>query len=177
MSEHSTTPLAHQVAIMAAEMRAAADHQAAEAGLIAALHALILATLARLFDRLENMVALWAAGALPARAPRQPSPARPRAQAESHSPRTAPCRTSRARPHQVPPELSAVPAARSTPASPTQHPPGIRTPMASSRRAPAASLPRARPDPAFLQNPAKPDAPTHELFITNTKQIYPRQNG
>ncbi len=99
---------------MAAEMRAAADHQAAEAGLIAALHALILATLARLFNRLENMVALWAAGALPVLPPRQPNAARAHAQAESQQARTArsPRRT---RPHQAPPQ-EASPSAAGLPA-------------------------------------------------------------
>lgn len=179
MSEHPPTPLAHQVAIMAAEMRAAADHQAAEAGLIAVLHALILATLARLLDRLETMVALWAAGALPARAPRQPSPAHPRTQAESHVPRTAPRRTSRARPHQAQRQSAPVPEALFPAARPAQHPPGLRTPHACPRHAPAASLthPRARPSPAFLQKPAKPNAPTHAYFITISKLTHPPQNG
>jgi hypothetical protein len=153
MSEHPPTPLAHQVAVMAAEMRAAADHQAAEAGLIAVLHALILATLARLLDRLETMVALWATGALPARAPRQPGPARPRTQAESQFPRTAPRRTSRARPHQAQRPSAPVPEALSPAASPTRHPPGPRTPQTCPCHAPATPLPRpcARPGPAFLQ--------------------------
>ena len=64
--------LAQHVAGIHAELRAEADHHAAQAGVIAALHALILTALARLFARLDDLLALWQAGQLPpliARAP------------------------------------------------------------------------------------------------------------
>jgi len=70
-------PLPQHAAGLAAAMRAEADLRAAEAGLVAALHTLILATLARLLTRLEEMVALWQAGRLPLPAPRQPRPTAP----------------------------------------------------------------------------------------------------
>ena len=53
---------APQVASIAADLRATADFHAAQAGLVAALHALILAALARLFTRLEDLVTLWQSG-------------------------------------------------------------------------------------------------------------------
>jgi hypothetical protein len=73
------TPLAPLVAGIAADMRAMAAQEAARAGLVALLHALIFATLARLLTTLESMVTLWAAGLLPVPAPRQAQAMRDRA--------------------------------------------------------------------------------------------------
>jgi len=69
MLDQSPQPLAERIADMAAELRATADEAAAQAGLVAALHALILAALVRIFTRLEDMVALWQSGQLPPLAP------------------------------------------------------------------------------------------------------------
>ena len=64
--ENHPPPLASQVAGITADLRATADLHAAQAGLVAALRALILATLARLFTHLEGLIALWQSGQLPA---------------------------------------------------------------------------------------------------------------
>lgn len=85
MLVQSSPPLAQRVAGIAAAMRATADEQAAGAGLLAALHALILTTLARLFGRLEHIVQLWQAGQLSL--PAEPQPAR-RSPAPSRAKRT-----------------------------------------------------------------------------------------
>jgi len=75
---------------MLAGIRADAAYHAAQAGLIAALHALILTALARLIARLDHIVTLWAAGQLPIPAPAKPRTertARPGTPAR-HTPRT-----------------------------------------------------------------------------------------
>jgi|GEM_PF-2270219 len=82
MLETAPPPLAQHIAGIAAGMRAMADDQAAQAGLVAALHALILATLARLLSRLEQMVELWQAGQLPEPPPSRAAPPRPAPRAD-----------------------------------------------------------------------------------------------
>ena len=61
--------LAHQVA----GLRAAAEADAAPGWLPAALHALIMACLARLFGRLEQIIRLWQEGDLALPPARNPS--------------------------------------------------------------------------------------------------------
>lgn len=94
--EHITsTPLAAQAGAIAAAIRAEASHQAIKAGMVAALHALILSALARLVTSLENLLQLWQAGALPSPASR---PATPRAAAiQAPDATTPPLRQARAR--------------------------------------------------------------------------------
>jgi len=65
MLEIHPPPLATRVAGIAADLRATADLHAAQAGALAALHALILAAFVRLFDRLADLVTLWQSGQLP----------------------------------------------------------------------------------------------------------------
>lgn len=62
---HSQGPLAPLVDGIAAELRAQADQEVARAGLVAAMRALIFATLARLVGRLGAMVHLWQSGQVP----------------------------------------------------------------------------------------------------------------
>ena len=52
------------------------------------LHILIAAILARIFDRLEQIIALWQSGNLPAPSPRRPNPSAPAAAPCPPSPRT-----------------------------------------------------------------------------------------
>ena len=61
---------AQPLAALLADLRAQADHQAARFGPLAALHALILSTLARLLTGLEQIFEQWRAGILPIPAPR-----------------------------------------------------------------------------------------------------------
>ena len=70
MQTHPSSALALHVAGLSAALRAEADHHAVQAGLVMALHALILAAPARIMARLENLIALWQAGQLPAPQPR-----------------------------------------------------------------------------------------------------------
>ena len=63
------SPLTHQIAGLAAGIQTEADLRAAEAGAVAALHALILASLAHLLARLADMIGLWQSGLLPRLAP------------------------------------------------------------------------------------------------------------
>ena len=65
MLEQSPPPLTRQLTDLAAGVRAEAALRAAEAGLVAALHALILGCLARLLARLDDLAALWVSGQLP----------------------------------------------------------------------------------------------------------------
>ena len=90
MEQTPSTTLAAQAGAITAAICAEANQRAAQAGVVAALHALILAALARLFAGLENLLHLWQAGQLPA------------------SGATAPCRSpaSAAAPH---PSRHAVP--------------------------------------------------------------------
>ena len=150
------TPLAIQVAGIAADLHATAEHRAAQAGVVAALHALILATLARLFTCLEDLVTLWQSGQLPAPAPRlrhrqnQPAAA-PAAIKRPAANRAAPAAPPR--PHSPNPARAPAPACIATP-------PAIR--LTCTRAAPQrplsphslANRPRAGP-PATVSLPAR----------------------
>ena len=159
MLDKPTPLLAHHLAALTAELRAQADRAAAEAGLIAALHALILATLARLFTRLETLVDLWAAGQLPhltqavrpraTPAPAHPSPPRQAAIAAPRPHRAAP----QATPSIMALSIMAPPI--SIPArAPPHHPhPALGVPHATiPRPARLGNRPHA---PPFLQNPLR----------------------
>ncbi len=89
----TSTPLAAQAGAIAVAIRAEACHRAAQAGIVATLHALILSALARLVTSLENLLQLWQAGVLP------PPAARPAAPRPAPSPdaTTPPLRQARAR--------------------------------------------------------------------------------
>ncbi len=65
METHGPHPLTQQVAGLAAGCRCESDRLAAQASLVAAVHALILSALAGLLGRLETILALWAAVQLP----------------------------------------------------------------------------------------------------------------
>ena len=65
MKTQGPTSLARNLAVILTDIRSEADRRAAERGLVAALHALILSAFARLFTRLETLVSLWQAGQLP----------------------------------------------------------------------------------------------------------------
>lgn len=116
MQHTSSTPLAAQAGAIAAAIRAEASHQALKAGMVAALHALILSALARLVARLENLVQLWQAGLLP---PHPATPAR-----RTNPPISAP--------------LAAAPSTGLTPREPRARPPSAvrdsHVPHAIARR-------------------------------------------
>ena len=71
------SPLAQHLAVILTDIRAGAAHQAARNGAVAALHALILAALARLLARFENVLAHWQSGQLAPSVPAGPAPAHP----------------------------------------------------------------------------------------------------
>lgn len=75
----AATPTAAQLAALLAGIRAEADHHAAHAGLVATLHALILAALARLIGRFADLFALWRSGQLPPLVRDSARPSRPAA--------------------------------------------------------------------------------------------------
>ena len=85
METAAAPPLTQQVAGLAAGCRCESGRLAAQAGVVAALHALIFAALAGLLGRLESLMALLAAGQLPShtacqtseRHPAVPVPASP----------------------------------------------------------------------------------------------------
>ena len=77
MDQTLSTPLAAQVGAITAAIRAEANQRAAQAGVIAALHALIFAAFARMVAGLEKLIQLWQSGLLPqasATAPRHSPP-------------------------------------------------------------------------------------------------------
>ena len=135
MQPVSSTPLAAQAGAIAAAIRAEASHQARKAGMVAALHALILSALARLVASLENLVQLWQAGLLPPRptTPAQAAPIprepRPRSAARHSHVRVTPRATApRARVPAI--ILSPSPQAQAAkprhPAQARAHPPDFR---------------------------------------------------
>ena len=130
MTGHQPPLLAEQVAAILARIHASVEDHHARPGLVAALHALILSAFARLFTRLETLVALWQAGQLPATAarPQAPMPA-PRTQAASR------------------------PTPRHT--KPRQHTPKDRI----NPPTPAARLPRAKNSHGRHPHPAAPSRP------------------
>ena len=156
----SPHPLAPLIAGITADMRAQQADHVARSGLLAPLHALIFATLARIFASLGDLFDLWRSGRLPpcpAPAPR-PSPA-----ANQRTPAPAPCRRPRTRyrPISAParPRPSAVPLGTNSPASspPRPHAAPIRKPQRATRT--------ARHTPIFAKRPPK-NPPPHAHIIT-----------
>ena len=134
-------PLTQQVAGLAAGCRCESGRLAAQAGAVAALHALIFAALAGLLGRLESLMALLAAGQLPShtacqtsvRHPAVPVPASP-LRAAAPYPLESP-----ARQHHAPQHL--FPTATPSAARVTAHPAKIAPVVVRSRLGPN---PRAR---------------------------------
>jgi len=166
--DHIPTPLAHHLTTITAELRAQANRATTEAGPIAALHALFLAALARLFNGLTELFSLWQAGqlapALPARngattshnhdQPRAATPrhrhaaARPAARhSNALAPTAAPIP-----PHRAPAKRALVPSRRTT--------------TRRAQRVSPASPNRPSPHPGFLSNAALRATPMHAHFIT-----------
>ncbi len=187
MSEITPPPLARQIGGIAAELRAHAQEESARTGLAAVVHALILALLARIFGRLENMVALWQAGQLPALAPqparataRTPAPAAPANPWRWLAaflpfpaiPATEPRRATHPRtPRQR--QATRLAPCQAAPASPKRAP----TPIAAARPSRARPRPFTPPVPALQAHaaaPARPGfskptlaaAPSHVLNVT-----------
>jgi len=133
---------------MASEMRAKAQDRAAQWGPVAALHALILATLTRILLRLEDMILLWQQGLLPPPSSRPPAPTCPRGSARPSSRDASEFRRTRAghQPAAPNPPLSvgcppATPARTHAPAAPRAHasaPPVPRSVAWQHLRAPPA---------------------------------------
>lgn len=97
---------------LATEVRAKAEDRAAEGGPVAALHALILATIAQLIARLGELIELWQQGLLP---PPSQSRSRVRTQpnvafATATSAQGAPTRAALPRPRPRPGRWNASPA-------------------------------------------------------------------
>lgn len=130
-----------------AGLRQSAEADDAHGWLPAALHALIMACLARLFARLEQVFLLWTAGDLPPQRPTTPrpitppttrAPSRPRTHRASRQPRTRP---------------SARTTKHATPRQTT-----VTTPAPSLTPAPKRGIP-AVPPPSNARAPPPPRAP------------------
>jgi|GEM_PF-6344798 len=156
---------------MASEMRAKAHDRAAQWGPVAALHALILAMLARILLRLETMIHLWQQGLLPPHSSRPPAPTHPhdRARPSTHRPPET-----RRTPTQAAPipltqaGHTPVPAARG-PATPglAHAPAGRRGPPSSAMHHRCVAWPRLRAPPS-LQNAVEPAPPTRAFNVTKS---------
>ena len=112
-----------------------------------AIHTLIMAALARIFGRLEQLLHLWQSNTLPLPATtRPPQPARqpaPRPTSVHSHPRA---RTASPRPE------SATPAPRRTPTKPAANPPPARTFTPGPARPPAKNF----STPPWTSHPATP---------------------
>ena len=157
-------PLAEQVAALAADLRLEAARQGEESGIIAALQALILISLARIFTSLERMVALWQAGLLPPPAPRRPRVATQHPRSVAPTPRRPRARRhSRATAPRSPAPLAPEPVRRPAP----------RPPITAAAPVPAPFPPAARPRaPArappwrHLSRRLQTPPPLHAHFVT-----------
>ncbi len=172
MLDHIPTPLAHHLATITAELRAQANRATTDAGPIAALHALILAALARLFNGLTELFSLWQAGQL---APALPAHNGATTSRNHNHPRAA-------TPHHR--HAAARPAARHSNAlAPTaapirRHSAPAKRALNPSRRTAArrgsgispASPNRPSPHPGFLSNDTMRATLMHVYFITLSKR-------
>ena len=130
-----------------ARLRQSAEADQAHGWLPAALHALIMACLARLFVRLEQTFLLWTAGQLPPQHPAAPPIARP----APNTPRPGICRTSR-RDRRYRRITRAIQATRRA----TSHAP-----------APRPARPRSIPAPKPPQHSRAPPSPRHPIRRDN----------
>ena len=152
MQPLSSTPLAAQAGAIAAAIRAEASHQALKAGMVAALHALILSALARLVARLENLVQLWQAGLLPSH------PATPASRA-----------TPPIAPHNSAPSVPGPREPRTSPASIVRH----RDAQSAAAHAPnrPTTIPCRAPDPVPEARPPtirRAQPPEFSIFALHT---------
>jgi len=141
-------------------MRAQAADHAAQAGLMAALHALSLAALARIFARLGDMIDLWQSGQLPP----CPAPApRPLGTSAHATPSPQPCRRPCAR-------NCAAPTPAPAPAARPQAYAGA--PCTNSRPSPAA-----RHQAAQIRPPqrAAGTVPRHPVFFKRNQDSAPHR--
>jgi len=166
-----SSPLADTVA----SLRVATLATQAHACVPAAIHALILACLARIFGRLEDMIRAWQAGLLPlpSQRPRSVRNRIPGLAPDSHSARSTPPRFSRRRraPHAVSRETTRVVMRKCAPPAPrpkSGHP--TSTAARASRRHPT---PTPTPTSTAARRRIKLiyASPKHAHFITKTKQI------
>lgn len=160
-----TTSLAQTIGTFAAGIRAEADCRAEQAGAIAVIHALILATIARLVARFEQVFALWLAGALPSLSPRshsRPCKTAPGASARLHR-NGPPCGPQRRTPTRNLPDLQPPSLARTTstramgvhlharPNAPASRP-GTHGSDAGAGTATHRRMPAAVPSPAAIRH-------------------------
>ena len=108
-----------------------------------AIHALLIACLARIFGRLENLVRMWQDGQLPPLSQRTPPPPRPDLAPGLPPGRAAPHHLPSAPPRDPPPEIPPAPP-RNTPRAPSR-----RRPNAGARQIPHRNI----PPPLHLQAP------------------------
>ena len=117
----------------------------------AAIHAAIAAIFARIFGRLEQLLALWQAGAMPpppARTPVRRHPAARTSRRRAHRPRRA--------------THTKNPITRASHARPCpSRAPSIRPRIASSRARPGRDPPRVA-----RANTPQPRSPAHALIVT-----------
>lgn len=144
----SDPPLAQQVAGIRAGVHAQADHYAVRSGVVAALHVLILACLARLLARFEDILALWQAGQLPHRpaahpistGPIAPRSGTPRTPTRPRSPRAP--RLRRARVTAAPSEAPRANQAARHPPSTSPHQAGLPAHRRAHQSRPPPKPPR-----------------------------------
>lgn len=148
-----------------AEMRTEAAVKAAGETVLAALHALILATLVRLLGRLEQMFEQWKAGQLiiPPATPRRAAslPAQPRQHVASVRPR-APAPRSRPSLVESPATMPGAEVVRAASVTPRDRaaPPQIRPIQGGVVSAFASNVFRCR------RIARRPQSPNHAYFIT-----------
>jgi acetolactate synthase-1/2/3 large subunit len=156
---------------MAADMRATAQQSAAERRLQATLQALVLAALARLLDRLAEMIALWQSGQLPPPTPRRRTPHPPLH--PSPLDRTAPCHGPRhaARPPPIGhPQCTPAPQPHACAVSPARAHHAADPAAHPAHTAPKpAPMPRAQPPPAAKFG-AEHTPPSHALIVPISAQ-------
>ncbi len=155
MLDHPPAPQDLTLSALLADLRIEAAQMAAGGGVLAALHALILAALVRLLGRLEHMFNQWKAGLLviPAqrRATRVP---RPRREADSSVPVPTPARRRATRDVSCADSESVLASIACATNRPTRaHPAASLGPCGAPRVAPRAAISVAIPGLNFRNAP------------------------
>jgi len=167
MTPTVSSPLAQQVAALAAELRA---HAAADAGMRAAVAALISACVLRIFALLEDLITLWQSGQLPPLAQasprRQTAPKSPISGLRTRHAVQRPARQLRPQPARMPAPAQILSAA---PRPSQSHPPGPRATapwrVGASDRGVSCAATRPIGPPRRFFGPV-PAPPSHAIFIT-----------
>jgi len=151
-------------------MRTEAALRAAQAGIVAALEALVLTLLARIVARLDCMLALWQAGRLPVPPPHRAPPA---CQVRTATRAHPPIAWQRTRARCAAPHVAPAPGTAATPRTAA----AITPPRLTMTLVLLLLLlpPRNRPPPWLsAENSPTQSLPTHAYFVTLSKYNNPR---